>query len=135
MTWTECLGNSLPITSIYPKIPSLNNVRLHEVRLHQDGPTVSLRFDLDSYPDNPPAKWVVGGYNRAQLTLMLIGVFSLQIQGWELDNIGHIALVRSNEVVRLEFAGGTTQIVCSSQFVEVEKISGYCSFGITVNRF
>lgn len=126
MAWTELLGNKRSIESAYPVAPSLHNVRLHEVRLHEDGPRVSLRFDLDSFPDSPPRKWVDNGCNRVQLTLMLIELCDLQIRGWGLNNIGDLELEKHDNGIRLEFAGGQTRIVCLARFMEVEKLSAYC---------
>lgn len=125
MTWTNYLGNKLPVESIYSKIPLLNQLRLHEVRLHQDGPRVSLRFDLNEFPDKPPKKWVAGKFNRAQLTLVLIDIGSFRMSGWGLNNIGKLSLKDCDAGVCLQFSGQFMQIDCTGRFLEVEKISGY----------
>jgi|688.fasta_scaffold288525_2 hypothetical protein len=126
MTWIDYLGNKLAVDSVYSAAPSLVDVRLHEVRLHQDGPRVSLRLDLNDFPDNPPRKWVVGKFNRTQLTLVLIDISDFQMTGWSLNNIGDLTFDKCNVGIRVKFAGPSLRIECTARFIEVEKISGYC---------
>jgi hypothetical protein len=111
--------------SIYSKAPSLCDVRLHEVRLHQDGPRVSVRVDLNQFPDMPPHKWILGKFNRAQLTLVLIDIRLFQMNGWELNNIGNLTIEKQGDDVRLIFGGESSRIDCSARFLEVEKLTGY----------
>lgn len=119
------MGNKLPIESIYSQAPSLDRVRLHEVRLHQDGPRISLRLDLNEFPDNPPRKWIVGNFNRAQLVLVLIDIVGVQLSGWSLNNIGELAIEGCDTGINVKFTGQPLQLECTARFLEVEKISGY----------
>ncbi len=125
MTWTNHLGNKLPVESLYSEPPLLDQLRLHEVRLHQDGPRISLRLDLNEFPDRPPKKWVAGKFNRIQLTLVLVDIDSFRMDGWDLNNIGDLSLKDCDAGVCLQFDGPTLQIDCTARFLEVEKISGY----------
>ena len=110
MCWIECVGNRKPIETLYSKPPSLNGVRVLEVTLHQDGPRVSLRVDLNEFPDRPPRKWTAGGFNRVQLILVLIEVRSLSIQGWSLNNVVDAILERTSDGVVLRLHGRGTAI-------------------------
>jgi len=123
--WTQYLGNSLPIKSVYSTVPSLTNVRLQEIRLHQDGPRVSLRIDLNSFPENPPRKWIAAKFNRVQLTLLLIDISELYLRGWNLNNIGDLNFVASDARIAVAFDGESVKFECNARFVEVEKLSGY----------
>ena len=123
--WTQYLGNPLPIKSVYSTVPSLENVRLQEIRLHQDGPRVSLRIDLNSFPENPPRKWIIAKFNRVQLTLILIDISELYLRGWSLNNIGDLNLVASDAGIAVVFDGESVKFECVARFVEVEKLSGY----------
>jgi len=125
MTWIDCLDNKLPVESFYAVAPSLTDVRLHEVRLHQDGPRVSLRIDLNDFPDNPPRKWAIGKFNRAQLTLVLIDIIDFQMTGWSLNNIGTFVLSSVSGGIHVKFIGHSLLIDCMARFIEAEKISGY----------
>lgn len=126
MLWTECLLNAKPIESMYSIPPPLDRIRLLEVRLHQDGPRVSLRVDLNVFPDNPPRKWSMSKYNRAQLTLVLIAVDEVRIKGWNIDNIGDLKLIREGGGVKMTFVGDSTEIECRTQFVDIDSLSAYC---------
>ncbi|ADG69430.1 conserved hypothetical protein [Planctopirus limnophila DSM 3776] len=126
MKWTDVLLNKIPIESIYTKIPSLVDVRLHEMQFHQDGPRVSLRFDPAEYPDNPPRKWIVQKFDQAQITLVLTDVSQLNVLGWGVNNIGDIMMSRSDEGVCVKFVGTSMQMNCCARFVNVERITGYC---------
>jgi Immunity protein 50 len=132
MTWIKYVGNKQSVESIFSKAPSLAEVRLHEIRLHQDGPRISLRLDLNEFPDNPPPKWVVGKFNRAQLTLVLIDINDFQMNGWNRNNIGELILEGRDEGIKLKFVGQFLRIDCFAQFLEVEKISGYCDSEATM---
>lgn len=125
MSWTNHLGNKLPIESIYKIAPALTNVRLHEVRLHQDGARLSVRFDLNDFPESPPSKWIAGKYNRAQLTLMLIDVSDFQMCGWSPDNVGDLSIQECDGGVRMGFLGHSSRIDSRGRFLEVEAIVGY----------
>jgi hypothetical protein len=124
--WTRLLGNSEAIDAVYAKAPSLLKARLHEVRLHHDGPRISLRLDLNEFPEQPPSKWIVCKFNRAQLTLVLIDVQRFQMQGWSANNLGDVEIDKCDDGVQLTFRGGSATLECRAGFVEVEKLSGYC---------
>lgn len=54
-SWTEYLVSSKYIDSIYHENkPSLNNVNIHEIIFHRDGPKISIRMNLNEYPETPP---------------------------------------------------------------------------------
>src|SRR5262245_52784391 len=126
MSWTHVLENPKPIESIYSQPPSLDSVRLHEIRLLQDGPTAELRFELNSYPENPPQKWIDRKCNRAQLTLKLVDVVGITVNGWDVDNIGNVNLAKVENEVRLTFTSEGTSIECRASFVYVQELSAYC---------
>lgn len=126
MDWADHLQDAAPIRSIFPATPSLESVCLHEVRLHQDGPRLSLRFDLNSFPENPPTKWRAAGYNRVQLTLMLIGLPEIEIKGWDINNVGSLRMTRDGAGVQLIFTSPACQLRIRADFVTLEKISAHC---------
>ena len=88
------------------------------------------RYDFikmgQGFPENPPQKWAVGKFNRAQLTLVLIDITDFQMTGWSLDNIGELTLDKYSVGIRVKFTGQSLQIECTTRFIEVETISGYC---------
>ncbi len=127
MSWVSFLSNSKPIESVYSEPPPLTDVRLHEVRLHQDGPRLSLRIELGSYPLDPPQHWLSAKCNRVQITLMVIGVTNLSLGGWSTDNVGDIEFGRDGHGLTLSLLRSQMQLACNGDFLEVEKLSAYRS--------
>ena len=83
MNWADYLSDFNKLKAIFgDKPPSLKDVDLHDVVLDRDGPKVILRFDVSEFPEAPPTKWLVSGFNRVQLKLMVLGIQDLSIQGW-----------------------------------------------------
>ncbi|WP_434385794.1 Imm50 family immunity protein [Melittangium boletus] len=94
MDWIDVLDRPVFLRTLFPVAPPLRKVRIFELRLHQDGPRVMLRFDLNDFPAEPPEKWVAAKANTAQVTLGCTGVRDLEIQGWTVDNLADIEMVR-----------------------------------------
>ena len=119
------MENKKPIENLYPVTPSLDGVRVLEVNLHQDGPELTMRIDLNEFPDPPPRKWVTNGFNRAQITLVFIEVRTLKINGWSRNNIVDVLIEPRSDCVSLSIRGQGTEIDGLFSFVAIEKISGY----------
>jgi hypothetical protein len=131
MNWVRCLDNSKPIDAIFSDSPSLANVRVHEVVLHQDGPRLSVRFDLNDFPRSAARKWISAGFNCVQLTLVFIGVRSLTIRGWSTDNMVDVEISKGESTGRMAMCGRRTAVNAEFDFVEVEKVAGYCKQPLT----
>ena len=129
MNWTDCLDSKTLIENLYPVPPSLNGVRVLEVDLHQDGPKLSMRIDLNEFPDPPPKKWVTNGFNRAQITLTFLAIKSLKINGWSRNNIVNVVVEPRSDCMSLSVRGQGTEIDGVFSFVHVERISAYCDPG------
>jgi hypothetical protein len=127
MSWIASLENRLPVTSLYSVPPTLNEVRVFEIRLHQDGPRMSVRFDLNEFPDKPPSKWLLHKFNRVQLTLVFLDVHKLVIRGWSPNNIVNADIRRELDRIVLSLRGQGTEIDGVFSFADVEKISAYHS--------
>ncbi len=126
MSWLNILENSKFLTSVYSKEPSLSQVRLHEVFLHEDGPRLSLRFDFPEYPDRPTRDWIVRGYNRLQIVIVLVEISEVSIHKWHRDNIGSLVLRKTIEGVNVQFLGVSTQTIqCTAKNAVVERLSAY----------
>jgi hypothetical protein len=126
MSWIDIVSNNKFLKMLFPNSdPSLDAIRLHEVILHQDGPKVSLRFDLNEYPALPPSKWQVTGSNTVQVCLDGIGVKALTISGWAVDNIGYLAIESHSGAVKVVFNANECQIVAIFDFLSLQRVSAY----------
>jgi hypothetical protein len=122
--WLDGIAFKEKILSVFRHPPSIDEVFLHELKLHQDGPHLTLRFNLKDYPDAPPLEWVEKGYNTVQVTLELWGLHSIEIRGFSTENVVKIQLTPSNRY--LEFLiTGTTNISGSATNGMIQKVSAY----------
>ena len=90
MDWIDLISRAEFLRRLFPTAPSLTGIRVHEVSLHQDGPRVVIRFDLNDFPKQPPAKWAA--FNKVQVKLTGIGVNDWEMRGFTTDNISDISI-------------------------------------------
>ncbi|TWT29159.1 hypothetical protein KOR42_55530 [Thalassoglobus neptunius] len=125
MNWIEQTGHSFGIQAIFSELPELNSVLIHEVILHGDGPSISVRLDLNEFPTSPPQKWIDRKVNTVQITLMLLCVEDLSVRGWGIDNVGDITIQSLDDGLRFHFKSQAAEIECGMQLIELVDISGY----------
>lgn len=124
--WTDLVLDAAPVRAIYgPKPPRLYAIDLHEITLHRDGPRVLLRFDLRDFPEHPPQKWTVAGFNRVQMRLLASGVRELQIDGLQPKTQVDLSIKQEGPLIRLHADNGVVRLDLAAQAVIVESISAY----------
>ncbi|MFJ9186454.1 MULTISPECIES: Imm50 family immunity protein [Streptomyces] len=78
--WIESVSNPQPVLAVYgDDLPTLEDVRIEEICLSPHGPTLRLRFDLSTFPANPPAKWIRDGMDVVQLEVSFGGLHEISI--------------------------------------------------------
>ena len=123
--WLDTIAFKEKILSIFHKPPSVDDVYLHEVKLHQDGPHLTLRFNLKDYPEAPPEEWVEKGYNTVQVTLELWSLNAIEIRGFSTENYVRLQLTSSDRGIKFLITG-TTNISGSASNGMIQKVSAYC---------
>ena len=125
MSWIEILDNGVFLRSLFPqKDPALDSVRLHELRLHQDGPAISLRFDLSEFPACPPPKWAAANSNTVQVCLVGVGVLAFSVEGWTTNNVGRLTIENETRIqVRFEAEG-----CCVAATFDCLRVDGVTSY-------
>jgi len=125
--WIEFIVNSQPIKSIYGDCtPSLNNVEVHSILFNRDGPTVSIKLNLNEYPTKPPKKWEIQKFNTVQIVLSFLGVKSVNMSGWVYTNYPMSLIVsKKNELISLSAKENEFEINLESSFVDLDSISAY----------
>lgn len=125
--WLHSVDGAEGLRAIFKDVePSLAAVRLHEVTLHQDGPTVVLRFDLAELPPAPPSKWQKAGLNTVQLKLSLEGVREVTLSGWSKNNVGPLVISDGDpEGLILEFTGEESKVRVACDIARVDRVSAY----------
>lgn len=125
-TWVDALSDAGPIKGVYrQEVPSLAGVVLHEICLHRDGPRITLRFDLPSFPADPPKKWVDQGFGIAQIELMLIGIEKLSLQGWSNQVTADVSIVYEGERIRARLSSAEVNADITAESALVSSISAY----------
>jgi len=127
MDWSQFFEDGIkPVDLFFSKLPPLSGIRMMGIILDENGPSISLRFNLSTYPDKPPKKWIEGQFNQAQLTFTSFSVIDLEIKGWGLDNVGDMTIEKEGADIILRFISpnASIKLVCDS--IVIEKLSGYC---------
>ncbi|MEU0163185.1 Imm50 family immunity protein [Streptomyces sp. NPDC006261] len=76
------MHNPHPLGSLYSTVPPLKSARLRSFHLDWRGPTLTLRIDLPSYPENPPPAWSELGHSTLQVHLQFLAIDDLTAHGW-----------------------------------------------------
>lgn len=124
--WMEMLVNPEGLKAAFgDEAVTLDAIDLHELTLHRDGPSATLRFDLASFPRQGPKKWMGQGFNRVQLQLELSGLVSCSIQGWERQCRMDLSLVQRDGQLALSGRCGQVAIELQGAFLLVKAMSAY----------
>jgi len=123
--WTHLLTDATYVRRIYSRHPDLSKVSVHEVVLDRNGSVLKLRFDVADYPDRPPEKWMLNQFNRAQFTLHVVEVSSVEIHGWHHEILGALLVSNADGGVHVLFSNGKVKIECYGAFLVLDKITGY----------
>jgi hypothetical protein len=127
INWIEFIVNSQPIKAIYGDYtPSLENVEVYSILFNRDGPTVSIKLNLNEYPVKPPKKWEVQKFNTVQIVLSFSEVKSINMSGWVYTNYSmDLVVSKRNELISLSAKNNDFEINLESGFVDVGSISAY----------
>ncbi|MEV5613631.1 Imm50 family immunity protein [Streptomyces sp. NPDC052225] len=99
MRWTSLLHNPEGINALYQgNPPELCGVRVHEVTLQTQGPTLKLRLDLPEYPAQPPRKWADQKFNTVQVEVSFSGLRSASLTGFKRDISADVSLTEGDGV-------------------------------------
>ncbi|MFY0575471.1 Imm50 family immunity protein [Cystobacter fuscus] len=126
MDWIDSIGGAEFLRKLFSQPPSLHGVRVIDFGLQQDGPRVLISFDLNEYPDEPPAKWVQAQANRVQIRLMGIGVRELELRGWSANNIADIKVTAAApDAVALICHGDGFFLKAIFDHLAIDRVSAY----------
>ncbi|WP_448886375.1 Imm50 family immunity protein [Citrobacter telavivensis] len=127
MSWTTYLVDSRYIDSIYhTDKPNLNEVDVHEVIFHRDGPKVSIILNLKEYPNAPPAKWVAQKFNTVQIKIALIDIEKVEMSGWiDTTYIACVDIKKTDGKINFNVIGVNLRLSVEAKFMDIESISAY----------
>jgi len=125
--WMELIVNPQPMKSIYGNcVPSLNNVEVHSLVFHRDGPTLSIKLNLNEYPLRPPKKWEVQKFNTVQITLSFSDLKSVNMSGWIYTGyLMSLVVYKENGLILLNAKEKDFELKLEAKFMDVDSISAY----------
>jgi hypothetical protein len=128
MSWLEAVMDDRPVRAVFGgDAPSSRSVVVHSITLHRDGPRAVLTFDLADYPSAPPQKWAAQGFGVVQVRLVLSGVESVRLDGWDVDVVGDLTLDRDGDRVDVALRSPVATFSCTAAAAYVENVSAYAT--------
>jgi len=127
MKWTSLLHNPEGISAVYHgNPPDLSAVRVKEVVLHEDGPTLKVRLDLPEYPAQPPRKWLMQGFNTVQIEIAFSGLRSVSVHGFGTEVTADFSLSGHDGIsVRITSPETTVEAVATTAYIS--KLTAYAN--------
>lgn len=126
-SWIDLLVDKRKISSIFTdNEPLLCSVDLHDIMFHRDGPKITLRFNIVSYPSEPPKKWLIQKCNTVQLQLVALDVKEVKLSGWEKTNyILDIEISKKDDFIIISAQDDTFYLYIKSTFLDLSSITAY----------
>ena len=126
--WYDLLDNNIYITKLYNKVPNLVDIKINEMNILEEGDKVRIVFDLSSYADNPPKKWIQSEYNTTVVEIDLfeiqeINMFSMSKNIYKSD----INIWRDNDNYINVDIKGRFNVSIKEIVGMIQSISGYCN--------
>ena len=126
MSWVENLDDVRPIRAVFGETVALSNeINVHDVVIHRDGPEVRLRFDLEAFPSDPPRKWLVDGFNTVQVDLSLFDVLEFSMSGLARLMRCRIEVSRTDGLIVTQASSAGVSLVVRSRFASVVGLRPY----------
>lgn len=126
-SWLDLVGKSEFLAGLFEgKIPSLQRVEMHEITVQREGPSLTLRFDLQEFPALVPAAWKAEGYNTLQLTMSMIGLQSIVLSGWATEVNGPLRIAADQDGgLRVHFDSASVSLGAAASHAVLERVSPY----------
>jgi hypothetical protein len=128
--WLSLIEKSEALQAIYrDKIPSLDDVTLHEIKIAPGEDTViTIKIDITTLPRELPKKWQANEVNTVQLTFDLI---KARIEKFDLDSpvstVTRVTILDDRDSKRMTLASSSDAVVlviCSS-WIYLQSVSAY----------
>ena len=123
--WIAALSNPQPVLAVYGEaVPALDEVRIEEICLSVNGPTLRLRFDLAKFPANPPAKWRRDGLDVVQIEIAFGGVRAISIDQFSAVSICNLK-IRKGELVNFSSESDSVSLQGVADTATILRVSAY----------
>jgi hypothetical protein len=124
--WVSLLANPELIRAAFGHfVPSLAEVRVRDLLIGSDGPTIHLGFDLAEIPANPPDKWAQAQVNRVQLRLFGFDATQLNTGGVDWRSPAAVTLTKEDGGIRLRLVGANLYLDALVGQIYVDQVNPY----------
>ena len=122
--WIDELENPEAVRKVFETAPTLDNVEITSVTMDREGPTVVLTIALKEVPSKSSPKWQRMGMNAVTLSLQLLAVENLSLEGWATHIIVKVDITRErNNGLRIWAVGPSIRLTCLCRFIRVRGIT------------
>lgn len=129
LSWIETVSNPQPVLAVYgDAVPTLEDVRIEEICLSPDGPTLRLRFDLSTFPEDPPAKWRRDGMDVVQLEVSFGGLHEISIGQLSTNSVCSLK-IRKDELLQFSAESESVKLQGVADEATILRISAYAIGG------
>jgi hypothetical protein len=123
--WHQLAMNPEALSNLYQSVPELQNVDIHRILLHRDGPVMTISLDLPRFPDKPSRRWHEAS-NTVQIELDFIGLESIELRGWSTDNIVDIQLNRLPDgKIAINISGAMINLRATCVAFRIQRVNAY----------
>lgn len=125
LEWIAALSNPKPVLAVYgDTVPALDEVRIEELCLSVNGPTLRLRFDLAEFPINPPVKWRRDGLDVVQVEIAFGGVRAISIDEFSANSVCDLK-IRKGELVSFSGESDSVKFQGVADTATILRVSAY----------
>ena len=126
--WNKNLDRNNFLTTLYNNVPPLKNIRIAEINIFDEGQVVAISFDMPSFADYPPKKWLEKGYNSVAVRLDFSFIKKLDIKAGTNDYRADVEIYNDNIdnliVVKIT---GTINALIKAELGFFQSVTGYCN--------
>jgi hypothetical protein len=127
LRWIDAISNPKPVLAVYGEdVPALKGVRIEEICLSPNGPTLRLRFDLPTFPGQPPAKWRRDGMNVVQLEVSFGGLHEISIDRLATNSLCDLKMQKSG-LLQFSAESDSVRLRGVADEATILRISAYAS--------
>ncbi|MDQ0271295.1 Imm50 family immunity protein [Cytobacillus purgationiresistens] len=123
--WYEALERNNFLVNLYNKLPELEDVRISEINIHDEGRIVAIRFDMPRYAERPPEKWEDLGNNTVCVRVDLSAVKEITLNSGSSDYKGNIEIFKNDPESIIVKITGTVNALIKAESGFIQSVTGY----------
>lgn len=124
--WHNNLDKNHFIMKLYDNVPSIIDIRIAEIKIHNEGDTISLIFDMPLFADHPPKKWIDAKYNTVIVRIDLFDVEAMELKSYNKTYRGDINITKEKDNIIVNIEGSIKGRIIASAGI-IQSVEAYCN--------